>query len=72
MMEYNDLFSDVQKQKEVITLFTELLEYKEKMMHEKENPPGDKLDPSSCVISCCSSTLFTRCAVCTDGTIIGN
>ena len=72
MIEYNDLFSDVQKQKEVITMFTELLEYKEKMMQEKENPPGDKLDPSSCINSCCSSTLFTRCAVCNDGAIIGN
>ena len=71
MLEYRDLFSDVHKQKEVITLFTELLEYKEKMLQEKENPPGDKLVPSMSNHICCNSTLFTRCEVCTDGTIIG-
>ena len=56
MVEYKDLFSDVLKQKEVITWFIELLENKEKMLQEKENPPGDKLDPSSCNYICCNST----------------
>ena len=67
-IEYNDIFKDVYKQKEVTTYFTSLLESREKAIQENENPPGDKLDQSSC--NCCNSTIFTHCS--TDGIIIGN
>ena len=67
--EYNDLFKDICKQKEVIKYFTSAIEYREKVLKETENPPGDKLDPSKCLNNCCNSTRFTKC---TDGTIIGN
>ena len=71
-IEYNYLFSDTNKQREVLTLFNSLIDYKEKLLNEQEGPPGDKLDLSSCDNNCCNSTIFTHCNVCTDGTIIGN
>ena len=70
--EYNYLFSDTNKQREVLTLFNSLIGYKEKLLKELEDPPGDKLDLSSCTNNCCNSTVFTSCNVCTDSTIIGN
>ena len=71
-IEYNYLFSDTNKQREVLTLFNSLIGYKEKLLKELEDPPGDKLDLSSCTNNCCNSTVFTNCKVCTDSTIIGN
>ena len=47
---YSDLFSDVKKQKEAVTLFKLLLEEREKLC-----PPGANLDPSTVLDLCCSS-----------------
>ena len=72
-IEYNYLFSDTNKQREVLTLYNSMIEYREQcILKEQEDPPGDKPDPSSCNNNCCNSTVFTHCDVCTDGTIIGN
>ena len=71
-IEYNHLFSDTNKQREVLTLYNLMIEYREQcILKEQEDPPGGKPDPSSCNNNCCSSTIFTH-DVCTDGTIIGN
>ena len=70
--EYNDLFGDISKQKEIISLFTELLEVRQTIMNEAEDPPGDKLDPSMSSSKCCNGTIFTHHICCNDGIIIGN
>ena len=70
--DYNDLFGDVCKQKEIILLFAELLEARRKTMNQSEDPPGDKLDPSKSSSNCCDSTIFTHPIICTDGIITGN
>ena len=44
---YNDLFCDVSKQKEAVSLFSDLIELKE----EPTNPPGDKLAQALTVLS---------------------
>ena len=49
---YSDLFSDVKKQKEAVTLFKSLLEEREKLC-----PPGANLDLSTVLDLCCSSNL---------------
>ena len=69
--EFN-LFGDVYKQKEIISLFDELLEARRKTLNESEDPPGDKLDPSKSSSNCCNSTIFTHPMICTDGIITGN
>ena len=70
--EYNDMFGDVYKQKEIISLFAELLETRRKIMNQSEDPPGDKLDPSKSTSNCCNSTISRYPIICTDGIIIGN
>ena len=52
---YDDLFSDISKQKEAVFLFSELIELKEKLT----NQPGDKLGPSIVNLQCCSDAVFT-------------
>ena len=69
--EYNYLFSDTNKQREVLTLFNSLIGYKEKLLKELEDPPGDKLDPSTSNSKCCKSTKFTH-SICNNGIFIGN
>ena len=70
--EYSNLFGDIIKQKEIITLFTELLEERQKSLNEAEDPPGDKLDPSTSSSKCCKSTKFTHSIICNDGIFIEN
>ena len=43
---YEDIFGNVKRQKEAITLFTHLLEIKNKEIN-KQSPPGEKLDLST-------------------------
>ena len=38
-MEYNDIFGDVTRQKEAITLFTQLIEIKRRKQTNKQSPP---------------------------------
>ena len=64
---YNDLFCDVSKQKEAVSLFSDLIELKE----ELTNPPGDKLGPSIDSSQCCRNAVFTSTA-CIDCISIGN
>ena len=68
-IEYEDIFADTIKQKEVVTYYSTVIEKRENFLKKEENPPGDKLDPSGSSSNRCSSTLFTNR---TDGTIIGN
>ena len=70
--EYDHLFGDVSKQKVIICLFTELLEARQKIINEAEDPPGDKLDPSTSCSKCCKNTKFTHSITCNDGIFIGN
>ena len=67
--EYEDIFRDMYKQKEIISLYTKLIDLRENLMKKESNPPGDKLDPSSSTRVCCDSILFTSSI---DDTIIGN
>ena len=66
---YNDLFGEVSRQKEAITLFAELMEMKENQM---KSPPGDMLDPSIGSNQCCRNTVFTDLLSCINCTSIGN
>ena len=61
---YNDLFGDVKRQKEAVTLFADLIEMKEL---EAKVPPGDKLDLSIGSNQCCRTAVFTdiSCINCT-------
>ena len=60
-IEYNDIFKDVNKQKEVVTMYSELLEQKAKLIKEMNaSPPGDKLDPTSSIDCCCGDAFFTN------------
>ena len=61
---YNDLFGDVKRQKEAVTLFADLIEMKEL---EAKIPPGDKLDLSIGSNQCCRTAVFTdiSCINCT-------
>ena len=68
-MEYEDLFVDTNKQKEVVSYYSTIIEKRENILKDEQNPPGDKLDPSGSSSNRCNSTLFTYS---TDGTIIGN
>ena len=68
-VEYQDLFSDIRRQKEAITLFTELIEDKET---KQEIPPGDKLDPSVGLNQCCRNTFFTDIVSCINCASFGN
>ena len=71
-IEYTDLFADVLRQKEAVTLYTSLIEEREKMLHNMEpNPPGDNLDPSNGRSCCCSTTLFTGQLACIECITIG-
>ena len=70
--EYSNLFGDIIKQKEIITLFTELLEERHKSLNEAEDPPGDNLEPSTSSSKCCKSTKFTHSIICNDGIFIEN
>ena len=59
-IEYGDLFADVLRQKEAVTLYTMLIEERERILSSEEpNPPGDNLDPSNGRSCCYSSALFT-------------
>ena len=66
---YNDLFGEVARQKEAITLFAELMEMKE---NEMKSPPGDLLDTSIGSNQCCRNTVFTDLLSCINCTSIGN
>ena len=70
---YEDIFSDVKKQKEVVHLFSKLIEARLKILKEKDKqPPGDDLDPSmgsSCLR--CIDAVFTSVA-CINCTYTGN
>ena len=68
-IEYENLFADTNKQKEVVSYFSTIIEKRENILKNEQNPPGDKLDPSGSSSNHCNSTLFTYS---TDGTIIGN
>ena len=69
---YADLFADMLRQKEAITLYTRLIEEREKILSSEEpNPPGDNLDPSNGRSCCYSSALFTSQFACIDCTTIG-
>ena len=62
---YSDLFADVYKQKEAVTLYTLLMEEREKQINERDsNPPGDNLDLSTGRHWCCSDALFTGQTTC--------
>ena len=70
---YEDIFGSVIRQKEAITLFTQLLEIKEGLVkHKTPNPPGEKLDPSISHNLCCRSANFTSNPTCNNRTFIGN
>ena len=71
-IEYNNLFGDIVEQKEIISMFTRLLDARHKTLNEEEDPPGEMLDPSTSNSKCCDSTKFTHCIICNDGIIIGN
>ena len=58
-VKYEDIFSNTNKQKEAVVLFTRLIEIRTKILKSTENPPGDILDPSMGNRLCCSDTLFT-------------
>ena len=69
---YGDLFADVSRQKEAVTLYTTLIEEREKQIKEKDSdPPGDNLDPSTGRPWCCSNSLFTGQTTCIDCFAIG-
>ena len=71
-IEYGDLFADVLRQKEAVTLYTMLIEERERILSSEEpNPPGDNLDPSNGRSCCYSSTLFTSQLACIDCITIG-
>ena len=71
-IEYGDLFADVLRQKEAVTLYTMLIEERERILSSEEpNPPGDNLDPSNGRSCCYISTLFTSQLACIDCTTIG-
>ena len=68
---YDDLFGDIARQKEVISLFLLLITERERLQKVEDNPPGDNLDPSSGSSHCCSSTIFTSHLTCIDDIAIG-
>ena len=63
---YEDIFGEVNKQKEAVVLFDRLIEARLRILKERENqPPGDDLDPSmgsNCL--CCVDSVFTNCINC--------
>jgi hypothetical protein len=58
---HEDIFGEVNKQKEAVVLFDILIEARQRILKERENqPPGDDLDPSmgnNCL--CCGDSVFT-------------
>ena len=54
---YEDIFSDVHKQKEVTALIGQLLDVREDCL------PGAHLDPSTSLGSCCDDALCTCCVL---------
>ena len=68
---YNDIFGEVQKQKEAINLFKDLMELKEKLLeNQKDCPPGVNLDLSIGSSCCCGSALLTS-HICINCTLTG-
>ena len=71
-IEYGDLFADVLRQKEAVTLYTMLIEERERILSSEEpNPPGDNLDPSNGRSCCYSRALFNSQLAFIDCTTIG-
>ena len=57
---YEDIFGEVNKQKEAVVLFSKLMEVREKVLQDRDNqPPEDILDPSMGNRLCCVDTVFT-------------
>ena len=69
---YEDIFADVKKQKEVVDLFSKLIDLRLKLLKDKDNqPPGDDLDPSMGSCPRCVDTVFTS-VDCINCAYIGN
>ena len=57
---YEDIFGEVNKQKEAVVLFDRLIEARLRILKERENqPPGDDLDPSIGSCPRCVDSVFT-------------
>ena len=59
-VKYEDIFSDVDKQKEAVVIFERLIEARVKLLTAGDTlPPGDQLDPSAGVRLCCVNAVLT-------------